>query len=522
MLGIIISFGLRAQDSLQYRLNFFTSLWKNKAPATALQYYTQYRLKKYKRDAFMMYSSGVAFCLTDEFDKGKTNLELINNLFEDRDPRSPEEENKLLFSRIAHEKCVEDCIIDDFSYEFEPAFLTEADERAMVASNRSVLPNSGRATVNTGLNNKIKSSWFPGNTFVVPVSKEETYSEDTLELFENRLFEPFEEDIMVQRLKRIYLTRDLSMYGGKYFNIVSLVHHHYTEEEYDHRMKALEKSLSIFIRDFNFKLPLRPITIYVVENKNQLEDLARELHFTDSNEFSIGYSFIFDQSIVAITPNFLLGTINHEIVHILSKYNHTNFPLWYEEGLASIYEVSSFMFDERSGRTELKGLHNWRGEWLEKFLFMTPDVENFASEYGEAPSDEARKHIAGQYKEALVEASDIIKIRADSLRKDEFFLGMVSEDDIDLYEQSINYSLARYFVMYQLYHVNQGVGNKKTGTSLELFADNNELPFEQRVDHRLKSDPLTFLLWYFNNYYRSDDKTYDNNLPFAKDRSGYE
>ena len=56
------------------------------------------------------------------------------------------------------------------------------------------------------------------------------------------------------------------------------------------------------------------------------------------------------------------GTLVHEIVHPFMRANFPNCPVWFNEGLASLYEASA----EKNGH--IQGLINWRFKGLEKAI----------------------------------------------------------------------------------------------------------------------------------------------------------
>ena len=85
---------------------------------------------------------------------------------------------------------------------------------------------------------------------------------------------------------------------------------------------------------------------------------------------SIGYSFQPNMSRVAVIPSTTIGTLAHELFHLMVRNDFGDIPPWMDEGMAALYEVS------RIRGTMIAGIPNWRGTVLERFWDIRPSVED--------------------------------------------------------------------------------------------------------------------------------------------------
>jgi hypothetical protein len=123
----------------------------------------------------------------------------------------------------------------------------------------------------------------------------------------------------------------------------------------------LNNYYNFFVRQFGMKEPEEYISVFLAKDINELQYFSEKLHGFIPPSYTLGYSSLEDQAIVAIAfvpDKPLMGTACHELFHILSKYTFETLPAWLEEGMASLYEVS-----QPNGNT-IEGLNNWRIDFL--------------------------------------------------------------------------------------------------------------------------------------------------------------
>lgn len=123
----------------------------------------------------------------------------------------------------------------------------------------------------------------------------------------------------------------------------------------------LETYLHFLEHQYGLTLPSDYITIYLVPSSDELQNLSMELHGIRMSRTAFGYSFRDDLSVVAAVPEgFTIGTMMHELFHLVVRSTFGDIPLWLDEGIASLYEVSKFV------DTAVLGIPNWRGDLLKR------------------------------------------------------------------------------------------------------------------------------------------------------------
>ena len=151
----------------------------------------------------------------------------------------------------------------------------------------------------------------------------------------------------------------------------------------------LENYLRFFVAEYGMRRPAFLITVYFADTPAQLHDLARTLHGIELSPGSIGYSFSPDQSMVGWADGKAYGTFAHELFHLAVRNTFGDIPPFLDEGMAALYEVSTF----QGGRAV--GVPNWRGPILTKAWTQRPSIKDLVQMNRSAfddiagPSDQA-------------------------------------------------------------------------------------------------------------------------------------
>lgn len=156
--------------------------------------------------------------------------------------------------------------------------------------------------------------------------------------------------------------------NGKF--VISSISNH-TQFELSRITSVLNNALEFYQTNYQFKIPNKLFTIYLVPDGLKLKEFGDKLHGLNVNTSTIGYSFRDDLSLAAIVNGPNVGTLKHELTHLLVRTNFGDIPPWLDEGLAALYEVS------RQEGKYLRGLPNWRGQILEHYFDRYPvDIIN--------------------------------------------------------------------------------------------------------------------------------------------------
>jgi hypothetical protein len=139
-----------------------------------------------------------------------------------------------------------------------------------------------------------------------------------------------------------------------------------TNAQLDAIAKRLDTYLAFLDRSYGIHLPPNYLTLYLVPGQRDLRDAARSLHGLDVSPATIGYTFQDDQSAVALIPGDAIGTLFHELFHLVVRTTFGDVPQWLDEGVAGLYEVSEIQ------GTQVRGVRNWRGPILLRFWQQRP------------------------------------------------------------------------------------------------------------------------------------------------------
>ena len=132
----------------------------------------------------------------------------------------------------------------------------------------------------------------------------------------------------------------------------------------------LDRVSHFFTAFYGMAKPPYLITVYLVPDPYELRGLAKNIHGLRLTEESIGYSYRDDLSIAGVLPGTRIGTLKHELFHLMVRNNFGDIPPWLDEGIAALYEVSLFEGDR------VMGTPNWRGPVLKRFWNRRPNINH--------------------------------------------------------------------------------------------------------------------------------------------------
>jgi hypothetical protein len=108
--------------------------------------------------------------------------------------------------------------------------------------------------------------------------------------------------------------------------------------------------------------PDQPIVIVALSNETTYRAVARGLDGYEPTAYA-GYTQRAQRRLVFNTATGM-GTLTHELVHILALFDFPDMPEWFDEGLAALHEESVLSDD----RLTLAGVANWRSRLLRSAL----------------------------------------------------------------------------------------------------------------------------------------------------------
>lgn len=122
---------------------------------------------------------------------------------------------------------------------------------------------------------------------------------------------------------------------------------------------SLEKAYTFFFNYYGVRPPDKLIAVYLLQNKQKLSRTAEKVHGLILPASNIGYSSLEDLSILGNSDANNIGTIYHELFHLMIRTDVGDIPAWLDEGIACLYETSSFKGDSLIGN-----INNWRTDVL--------------------------------------------------------------------------------------------------------------------------------------------------------------
>lgn len=206
---------------------------------------------------------------------------------------------------------------------------------------------------------------------------------------------------------------------------------------------AMEKALAYFTRTYQLQPQGSYTTIYLVPGSTNVRSYIQKLYGSRISFSPLGFSNFYDNSMVGWLYNAeMVGTLKHELVHLLLRTKFNFLPDWFEEGLATLYEESSF-----DNTQQLEGKKNWRGILLQE----TPLTYHLSDLFANKPINPNAAEISQLREEykfqirqfALVDYNmrDLYKDHAIELDE---VLNAFLNNRVGLYKDA----LSRYFLLY--------------------------------------------------------------------------
>lgn len=125
----------------------------------------------------------------------------------------------------------------------------------------------------------------------------------------------------------------------------------------------LEKAYNFFSSWFKVQPPDKLIAVYLMGNKTALDKAALIAHGLKLPSVNIGYSCISDLSILGNSNAKNVGTLYHELFHLVIRTDIGDIPAWLDEGIAALYETSKWQNEILKG-----DINNWRTEVLSEYM----------------------------------------------------------------------------------------------------------------------------------------------------------
>jgi hypothetical protein len=183
------------------------------------------------------------------------------------------------------------------------------------------------------------------------------------EELESRLFTVNKKTAAIKKIKSIADERYKIDTGGRY---VFVTLKKYPLDSVSYAASQLEKAYRFFVSYYGLRAPDQLLTVYMLRDQNALRQTAKLVHGIILPDPNIGYSNLSDLSLLGIGDAKHLGTMYHELFHLVVRTDVGDIPAFLDEGLASLYSVSKWKND-----TLLGDYRPWRLEELQEAKHAT-------------------------------------------------------------------------------------------------------------------------------------------------------
>lgn len=123
-------------------------------------------------------------------------------------------------------------------------------------------------------------------------------------------------------------------------------------------IRAIQRTADFYSSYYDLSVPDKLITIFMMPDVAALQTAAKKVHNISLSPSSLGYSNPYDLCLMGISDIQHIGTINHELFHLMIKSDVGDMPAWLDEGLACLYATAYWQGDV------LKGGNTWRTDVL--------------------------------------------------------------------------------------------------------------------------------------------------------------
>ena len=189
--------------------------------------------------------------------------------------------------------------------------------------------------------------------------QEMTYiREIPMEELESRLFSIDQAEAAIAKYKSILNSNYHVGVSGR-FLLITYGNTVLNQEQQKATSERLEKAYNFFISYYGLRPPDKLLAVYLLPDKYTFRLTSKLVHGLKVPDANIGYSNISDLSLLGVSDVSRIGTLIHELFHLMVRTDVGDIPPWMDEGIACIYETSKWVGDKLVG-----DVHNWRSDVL--------------------------------------------------------------------------------------------------------------------------------------------------------------
>jgi hypothetical protein len=159
----------------------------------------------------------------------------------------------------------------------------------------------------------------------------------SLDELESRLFQINQKKSAIQKVRSILNNNYRIDTSGRYI-FVTLKK--FPLDSVSYAAERLEEAYRFFVSYYDLRPPDKLLTVYILRNQQALRQTAQLVHGIKLPDPNIGYSNLADLSLLGLGDAKQLGTLYHELFHLIVRTDLGDIPAFLDEGLASLYSVS--------------------------------------------------------------------------------------------------------------------------------------------------------------------------------------
>lgn len=286
---------------------------------------------------------------------------------------------------------------------------------------------------------------------ITPISTEE---------MESRLFKIDQQDAAVAKYRSLLNDPNYKVIAKGRFILITYESSTMNDEDAEAVSRKLEQAYKFFVSNFGLRPPDKLLAVYLLPERssnssgdepNLLQQTAERVHGIRIPDENIGYSNIRDLSLLGLASSSKIGTLFHELMHLMIRTDIGDVPPWMDEGLACIYETCIIRGETLSGN-----LDNWRTSVLEEEIYKEeskiPHLKDFLnyswSKFdGIDDNDICKTAVNYAYAKHLIlflEQQDQLKPIFNALKNRAVFFGSNSVDlrtDVGIFETTLGMNI---------------------------------------------------------------------------------
>lgn len=178
------------------------------------------------------------------------------------------------------------------------------------------------------------------------------------DVLQERLFEINERDKAIRYYQR-YLGDEYHIAASGRYLFVTYGRDNLATKQVKDIASNLERAYTFIGSYYGSRPPDKLLAIYLLRDVANLRSTALKVHGLVLPQANIGYSSLDDLSILATYNASAIGTVFHELFHLMIRTDIGDIPAWLDEGIACVYETSGWRGNVLKGN-----VNNWRTDVL--------------------------------------------------------------------------------------------------------------------------------------------------------------